>query len=107
MRGHTWCDKVCVMGKLERITVTMPEEMAAKLRAAVEAGEYATTSEIVREALRDWGDEQQRRETENAAMRAILDKARAGKRYTADEVFAKVYKRIDEIAARRADGPVG
>ena len=95
------------MGKHERITVTMPEEMAAKLRAAVEAGEYATTSEIVREALRDWGDEQQRRETENAAMRAILDKARAGKRYTADEVFAKVYKRIDEIAARRADGPVG
>ena len=36
------------MSKLERITVTMPEEMAAKMRAAVESGEYATTSEIVK-----------------------------------------------------------
>ena len=43
------------MSKLERITVTMPAEMAARLRAAVERGEYATTSEVVREALRDWG----------------------------------------------------
>lgn len=43
------------MAKLERITVTMPQEMAARLRAAVERGEYATTSEVVREALRDWG----------------------------------------------------
>lgn len=94
------------MSKLERITVTMPEEMVAKLRAAVEAGEYATTSEIVREALRDWSDEQQRREDENAAMRVILAKARAGKRYTADEVFAKAQKRVDEIAARRTDGSV-
>ena len=40
------------MSKLERITVTMPAEMAARLRAAVERGEYATTSEVVREALR-------------------------------------------------------
>jgi antitoxin ParD1/3/4 len=47
-----------IMARLERITVTMPEEMAAKLRAAVESGEYATTSEIVREALRDWEEYQ-------------------------------------------------
>lgn len=91
------------MARLERITVTMPEEMVAKLRAAVESGEYATTSEVVREALRDWSDEQRRREEENAAMRAILAKARGGKRYTSDEVFAEALRRVDEIAARKAD----
>jgi len=92
-----------LMAKLERITVTMPEEMVAKLRAAVESGEYATTSEVVREALRDWSDEQRRREEENAAMRAILAKARGGKRYISDEVFAEALRRVDEIAARKAD----
>ncbi|MGL5837384.1 MAG: ribbon-helix-helix domain-containing protein [Sphingorhabdus sp.] len=60
------------MAKLERITVTMPEEMAAKMRAAVEAGEYATTSEIVREALRDWNDLQERRELALERLRSLI-----------------------------------
>lgn len=90
------------MSKLERITVTMPEEMAAKLRAAVEAGEYATTSEIVRETVRTWADERDREEADNAAMRAILDKARASGWVSAEEAFARVYRHIDEIAARKA-----
>ena len=87
------------MAKLERITVTMPTEMAARLRAAVERGEYATTSEVVREALRDWGEGQQRREDENAAMRAILDKAREGERLSVETVFAEVRKHVAEVAA--------
>lgn len=91
--------KYDLMGNLERITVTMPEEMAAKLRAAVEAGEYATTSEIVREALRGWGDEQDRRADYDRAMRALLEKARQGPRFPAEEVFARVRKRIAEVAA--------
>lgn len=66
------------MSKLERITVTMPEEMAAKLRAAVEAGEYATTSEIVREALREWSDHQARRQAAVASLEALVEAARKG-----------------------------
>ena len=87
------------MSKLERITVTMPAEMAARLRAAVERGEYATTSEVVREALRDWGSEQDRIEAENAAMRELLDKARQGKRFPADQVFAELRDRVREQVA--------
>lgn len=87
------------MGKLERITVTMPQEMAARLRAAVEDGSYATSSEIVREAVRAWSDERDREEAENTAMRAMLDRARAGKRLSADEVFARVRERVAEVAA--------
>lgn len=60
------------MAKLERITVTMPEEMAAKMRAAVESGEYATTSEIVREALRDWSDYQERRQAALEKLRGLI-----------------------------------
>ena len=42
------------MSTIERITVTLTAEMAEVVRAAVTAGEYASSSEIVREALRDW-----------------------------------------------------
>jgi antitoxin ParD1/3/4 len=87
------------MGKLERITVTMPQEMAARLRAAVDEGSYATSSEIVREAVRAWADERDREAAENTAMRAMLDRARAGKRLSADEVFARVRERVAEVAA--------
>jgi len=39
---------------VEKITVTLTKEIADNVRAAVKAGDYASTSEIVREALRDW-----------------------------------------------------
>lgn len=90
------------MGKLERITVTMPEEMVARLRAAVERGEYATTSEVVREALRGWGEDYDHREAENARMRAILDRARSGPRFSSDGVFAEALDTIDRVARRKS-----
>ena len=42
------------MAELERLTITMPGELAAVVKAAVAEGDYASTSEVVREALRDW-----------------------------------------------------
>ena len=42
------------MSTIERITVTLTAEMAKAVRGAVQAGEYASSSEIFREALRDW-----------------------------------------------------
>lgn len=42
------------MSTIERMTITMPADMAAVVKAAVEPGEYASTSEVVCDALRDW-----------------------------------------------------
>lgn len=42
------------MGVLEKITISLPEEMLADIKAAVEAGDYTNTSEAVRDALRHW-----------------------------------------------------
>lgn len=42
------------MADVERLTVTMPTEMLAVVKAAVNDGDYASTSEVIREALRDW-----------------------------------------------------
>jgi antitoxin ParD1/3/4 len=38
---------------IERMTITMPADLAAVVKGAVEGGDYASTSEVVREALRD------------------------------------------------------
>jgi antitoxin ParD1/3/4 len=42
------------MANVEKVSIALTTEQLAALRAAVDAGEYATTSEVVREALRDW-----------------------------------------------------
>ncbi|PMB02609.1 addiction module antidote protein [Fischerella thermalis CCMEE 5273] len=42
------------MPNVEKISVALMPEMAAFVRDAVEFGEYASSSEVIREALRDW-----------------------------------------------------
>jgi antitoxin ParD1/3/4 len=42
------------MADIERMTITMPTEMAAIVKSAVDTGDYASSSEVVRAALRDW-----------------------------------------------------
>jgi len=54
---------------------------------------------VVREALRDWSDEQERVEQTNAAMRKMLDEARAGGLIPADVVFAEVRELVARVAA--------
>jgi len=78
----------------ERITITMPAEMAEILRQAVAGGEYASTSEVVREALRDWSRNRdaERRDLEalRKAIRAWLD---SGSDIPAEQVFAELRAR--------------
>jgi antitoxin ParD1/3/4 len=85
------------MPAVERMTVTMPAEMAETLRRTVAGGEYASTSEVVREALREWtrSRDAERRDLEalRAAIKAGLD---SGPGIPADQVFA-------ELRARYAD----
>jgi len=42
------------MAEIERMTITLPSDMAAIVKDAVQGGDYASSSEVVREALRDW-----------------------------------------------------
>ena len=55
---------------VERLTVTLTTDMAETIKAAVNSGDYASNSEIVREALRDWRLKQltQRRELETLRL---------------------------------------
>ena len=42
------------MPTIEKLSIALPTEMASLVRQAVEAGEYSSQSEVVRDALRDW-----------------------------------------------------
>ena len=42
------------MANVEKVSVALTPEMLAVVREAVESGEYASSSEVMREALRDW-----------------------------------------------------
>lgn len=95
------------MGKLERITVTLPEEMIAKLRAVVETGEYATEGEIVREVLSGWSDEQDRKEAAIAKIREMVAEAEKGPFMDGEQAMAElrsyVAARVAEEKSKRGE----
>jgi antitoxin ParD1/3/4 len=69
--------KEASMSTIERMTVTMPAEMLAAVKGAVDSGDYASTSEVVREALRDWRTKRTVQMQELAALKADIDKGLA------------------------------
>lgn len=46
------------MSSVEKISIALTPDLAILVRKAVDDGYYASTSEIVREALRDWKKKQ-------------------------------------------------
>lgn len=87
------------MPTAERMTITMPTDMAETLRQTVAGGEYASTSEVVREALRDWTRSRDAERRDLEALRAAIKAGMgSGPGIPADQVFA-------ELRARYATEP--
>ena len=83
------------MSNIERMTVTMPAEMAATLRQTVAGGEYASTSEVVREALREWVRSRDQDQRDLQMLRqAIREGDESGDGIPAAEVFTELRKII-------------
>jgi len=59
---------------LERLTVTVLADMAALIKDAVAGGGYASSSEVIREAMRDWKVKRALQIQEFASLKADLDK---------------------------------
>lgn len=62
------------MGAIERLTITLPAEMAGVVKGAVNDGDYASTSEVIREALRDWKLKRELRLRQLAELKADIDR---------------------------------
>jgi antitoxin ParD1/3/4 len=61
------------MASVEKVSVALTSEQISALKAAVDAGEYATTSEIVREAVRDWQLKRELRQEDIRRLRQMWD----------------------------------
>lgn len=61
------------MASVEKVSVALTSEQVSALKAAVDAGEYATTSEIVREAVRDWQLKRELRQEDIKRLRQMWD----------------------------------
>lgn len=80
---HHGLDREARMSTVEKLTIALTPEMADFVRDAVASGQYASTSEAIREAVREW---QERRE--------LLG-------YTVEELRALVQEGIDSGPSRR------
>ncbi len=65
------------MAEIERLTITLPSDMAAIVKGAVAGGDYASSSEVVREALRDWKVKRALQLQELTSLKADIDKGLA------------------------------
>jgi antitoxin ParD1/3/4 len=63
------------MASVEKISIALPPEMVALLRQAVDTGEYSSSSEVVRDALRDWTQKRNLRQQGVEELRQVWQQA--------------------------------
>ena len=90
------------MPAIERVSVTLPTEMVATLRQTVEGGQYASTSEIVREALREWT---RRRDDELRDLEALRTAVKIGDESGESIPAAQVFAELRQMIAKRRAEP--
>lgn len=61
----------------EKLSISLPTDMARMVRRQVKEGGYASNSEVIRDALRMWQQREQERGQRLDAIRASLDAAAA------------------------------
>jgi antitoxin ParD1/3/4 len=67
------------MQSAEKLSITLPPEMASYIRQKVESGLYGSNSEIIREALRGLMERERRLERLDGAISLGLADAEAGR----------------------------
>ena len=94
------------MPDIQKVSVALTGEQLAALKAAVESGEYATTSEIVREAIRDWQFKRELRQEDIRRLRQLWDEGKASgpaEPLDFDELRREARKRLAETKKAQGD----
>ncbi|WP_109486562.1 ribbon-helix-helix domain-containing protein [Occallatibacter savannae] len=93
------------MPPVEKISVALPKEMVSTVREAVESGEYASSSEVIREALRDWSYKRTLREHGLDELRRVWKEAMDDRSPTVspEEVFDRLERKYQSLADSAGD----
>lgn len=91
------------MSTAEKISIALPAEMVHMIRNAVATGEYGSSSEVVRDALRDWTLKRNLRQQGVEQLRELWQEARADETpgVRADEVLDRLERKYQAMADAR------
>lgn len=84
---------------VEKISIALPPDMVTLVRQAVEKGEYASSSEVIRDALRDWNHKRRLREQGVDELRQVWQQARDDPRpaVAAEEVLDRLERKYQAM----------
>jgi antitoxin ParD1/3/4 len=82
------------MQSAEKLSITLPPEMASFIRQKVNSGLYGSNSEIIREALRGMMDRDRRLERLDTAIAQGVADAEAGRVQDIDDVRVELRGRF-------------
>ena len=93
------------MSSIEKISVALPKEMVSAVREAVDHGDYASSSEVIREALRDWTYKRNLRERGLEELRRVwrqaIDDDSPG--VSPEQVFNRLEQKYQALADSAGD----
>ena len=77
---------------VEKVSVALTEELAEEVREAVRTGDYASVSEVVREAVRTWME----RRADTALLKRLVEDGLASGESVEREPIEAFLKRVRE-----------
>ena len=86
------------MTSIQKISIALPPEMVGYIKKAVEDGAYSSTSEVIREALRDWNEKQVRKTIALTELRRLWREgvdSGPGRFSSMDEIKAEARRRLE------------
>jgi antitoxin ParD1/3/4 len=86
------------MSTVRKVSIALPDDLADMVRGAVDKGGYASASEVVREALRDWRERQQRKAAALMELRQLVRQgvnSGPGRFASIDEIKGEARRRFE------------
>jgi antitoxin ParD1/3/4 len=77
---------------MRTMTISLSPQQAGRIEAAVETGDYASNSEVLRDALRLWEDREERRAVEIGRLKRAYDEGMAsgeGRSVTTEQLLTE------------------
>jgi antitoxin ParD1/3/4 len=77
---------------MRTMTISLSPQQAGRIEAAVETGDYASNSEVLRDALRLWEDREERRAVEIGKLKRAYDEGMAsgeGRSVTTEQLLTE------------------
>ncbi|MFZ1427400.1 MAG: type II toxin-antitoxin system ParD family antitoxin [Geminicoccaceae bacterium] len=93
-----------MMSVTEKLSITLPRDMAEMIRGKVRAGTHASNSEVIREALRLMQEQEGLKAQKLLWLREKIDRSLADPQPSVDA--EEVFTRLEERHRRRGEADV-